>query len=210
MFLDCIARFIRLSVEDSLADQIPTEHWEVHASLLAAYMPMPFATQVLVELGKKLLKEKKVDAAHICFLLAGELPRAVDDPKALFCILGADHHDSDSFARLVDPRNIVRTEILEFAVRLNNPEIDCLPGLQTFKFVLAQKLAEAGEEKQAAKYVQFINAFVRALPASQCSAEFKTRLRDFDQYLEVRPGHSSAKAAPRPTRGWFSLLTPNS
>jgi hypothetical protein len=192
-FIKCILKFVQVSAEEGDSEvftqsdpSADREDWELYASLFATYAQKKFATKFLVSLGRNLVALKNVEAGHICFLLAGELPGAVDDPNSLLCILGADHHDAEKLSRLVEPDQIARTEVLEFATRLNQPDVECFRGLQPFKLVLAKRFAEIGDEARAMKYVTFIHAFVRALPATQFSFEFKTQLKEFEKLLQVR------------------------
>lgn len=89
--------------------------------------------------------EKKVEAAHVCYLTMGRDFGYFDDPHTRIALVGADHRTSSSFVTF---ESLARTEIFEFAKMLANSQFS-IPKIQPYKFIHAQLLAEMGQLDKA-------------------------------------------------------------
>ena len=123
--------------------------------------------------------------AQICYLLSNPKDRGlgpVDSPTTAIALLGADHTNIEKFRVLLEPSVFMLSEIFEFAIRRTG-KAEAMPALQPFKYAFACLLADFGFIEKAEKYLEFLAAFVRALPASSFSTSFRSNLKDFEKRI---------------------------
>ena len=190
---------------DLLADLLP--RWREHVAILASN-GAPGDREVLAALGDALWTRRgAVSAAHVSYVLAGASPTPFH-PSARVCLVGADHR---RFPRTyATPDAIQRTELLEHAARLANPQ-HVLGAFQPYKLHYAGLLAEFGRAKEALGYAETTLRAARSLDrgSRECdaaalaaaAAELEHRLRG---HLGGRGG--ALKSAANSLFGGFSKM----
>ncbi|CAI5496808.1 unnamed protein product, partial [Closterium sp. Naga37s-1] len=132
--------------------------WRENVALMAATRTSG-DERVISHLGDCLWRLRgDVAAAHICYLVAAGSLEPFSS-SARMCLLGTDHLKHPR--TFVTARAIQRSEVLEYAFVLGNPQFVLLP-LMPFKLVYAAMLAEAGRPAAALKYC---NAVLKMLKA---------------------------------------------
>lgn len=181
--LNFLLTIINSPVLPTISDEIALD-WKYYASVLAPFAnSRPPAAIALAALGDALISRQLVPEGHICHLLSGKRSLdPVDDPNGSVALLGVDHRNVARFRALLGPEPLVLSEIFEFAVR-SLGGADLMPSLQPFKYAHACLLVELGYTEKAAKYLTFTNAYIKALPASKFSDQFKQQLKDFERRL---------------------------
>ena len=140
------------------------DRWQEVLSLVLSN-PTPEDGKVFVSLGRMLSSYGRVEAAHICFILARSpgLFGGTNDPQIGAVLLGSDNiqHPSD-FDRESD--SILLTEIYDFAttVLANSPLPTNLPHLQAYKLFHAMILAEYGYRSEAQQYCDVIASTLKS------------------------------------------------
>eukprot|EP01117_Protostelium_nocturnum_P011979 TRINITY_DN4388_c1_g1_i1.p1 TRINITY_DN4388_c1_g1~~TRINITY_DN4388_c1_g1_i1.p1 ORF type:complete len:1334 (-),score=316.62 TRINITY_DN4388_c1_g1_i1:33-4034(-) len=111
---------------------------------------------VIGTLGDKLWSiQRKVEAAHFCYMLADHDFEYFDNPHSRLVLLGADHKTK--------PRNFINgeaircSEIVEYSKSLANPQFN-IPQLQVYKYIYATMLCEIGLVEQAKRYISSIES----------------------------------------------------
>ena len=174
------------------------EHWKLYACLIAVLVKpgetSSGGSSFLVRLADGLAKDANNPcAAHLCILLSNKRAAldSVDAGDAMLCLLGADHRDVSHFYRLLDSGPLQLSEVFEYTVRVNSG-IPFFMALQPWKFAYASLLAcDLGLFDLASRYLEIINAFVRAVPTGKYASFFRTGIRE----LEVRIAESKSHTA---------------
>ena len=168
--------------------------WKLHMCLAAALVKPGDATgggvNFLLRLGNSLCMQGNTCGGHLCIILSnkGTALDSVDAHDSLMCLLGADHRDISHFYRLLDSGPIIISEFFEYVARFNSgPGVNnstFFISLQPWKFAYASMLAcDLGFFDLAERYVQVINAFVRAVPTSKYTLHFRNGLRDLEKRM---------------------------
>lgn len=120
--------------------------------------------RALITLARLLSDYGRIEAAHICYLIArsAALPNvmgAADDPSSMMVLLGADHRNFPSTFQN-DEDAILLTEVYEFAIStLAAGSVGIpLPHLAVFKLRRASELADAGMKTEAQAYCDAITS----------------------------------------------------
>eukprot|EP01116_Phalansterium_solitarium_P017255 TRINITY_DN419_c0_g3_i1.p1 TRINITY_DN419_c0_g3~~TRINITY_DN419_c0_g3_i1.p1 ORF type:complete len:1300 (-),score=327.77 TRINITY_DN419_c0_g3_i1:476-4375(-) len=135
-------------------------HWQENlAAVLSNGQPGSPATKGIIgTMGDRLWAHQGVvEAAHFCYMIAEHEFSYFDNPNARLVLLGADHKRSKR--TFVSPDAIQRTEVVEYATALSNPQF-FIPQIQVYKMIYAYQLAEVGLLDAARKYHQAIQALV--------------------------------------------------
>ncbi|QDS76661.1 hypothetical protein FKW77_000067 [Venturia effusa] len=126
----------------------------------------PGDVNALVSLGQLLVGYGRIEAAHICFLLAkgsrtSQLPLmsmlfgGLDDSSASFSLIGSSTTTLGSdFGKDLD--SILLSEVYEFALASGSGSVQAIPHLQAFKLYHAEVLAESGRRTEAQQYCDTI------------------------------------------------------
>ena len=124
--------------------------------------------QAISSLGRLLSTYGRIEAAHICFLLARAPPASifggVDEPHASVVLLGANHHQK-SFEIAHDEDAIMLTEVYEFATSVlagNAAASATIPHLQPYKLQRAVMLSETGFKNEALQYCEAISGSLKS------------------------------------------------
>ena len=170
-------------------------HWKLYLCVTASLVkPDSSATSggsaFLLRLGDLLISNGNVCGGHLCILLSGRRSSldSVDSSDSLVSLLGANHRDTANFYRLLDPGPMHLSEIYEYITRLRSPDpnMSFFIPLQPWKFAYASMLAcDLGFFEIAERYIQIINAFVRAVPTGKYSVHFRNGLRDLEMRLAM-------------------------
>ena len=163
--------------------------WRENLAVLATNRA-PGDQAVLAAMGDALWEERGCPAAaHVAYVLAGATPQPFH-PSARVCLVGGDHRRRPR--TYVTPSSVQRTELLEHAMGLANPQFVLAP-FQPYKLVYAGFLAECGRVKEALGYAEAVlralKSLDRACPECNVAAltaaagELEHRLR----------GHNGAK-----------------
>ncbi|CAI5995746.1 unnamed protein product [Closterium sp. NIES-64] len=132
--------------------------WRENVALMAATRTSG-DERVISHLGDCLWRLKgDVAAAHICYLVAAGSLEPFSS-SARMCLLGTDHLKHPR--TFVTAQAIQRSEVLEYAFVLGNPQFVLLP-LMPFKLVYAAMLAEAGRPAAALKYCSAVLKMLKA------------------------------------------------
>lgn len=121
--------------------------------------------QGLHSMGKLLSSYGRAEAAQICFLFSRAISvfGGLDDPKADFVLLGADHHkQSDQFAKETEALQL--SEVYEYGLTLSGAVNFAAgaPHLAAYKLQHAVVLAENGHRDKALQYCDAIIAAITA------------------------------------------------
>ena len=202
----CITAFAStVSSENVAVDQTSlVQWWKVYVSVIASLIkpgsPGDASTgpSFLVRVAQTLSENGNVCAGHLCILLSGRRSQldAVDAHDAIISVLGADHKNMSHFHRLLDPGPLVLSEAFEYAGR--SPTVPFFVPLLPWKFAHASMLAsDLGMFDVAERYLEIVNACLRAVPAGRYSSFFRAALRD----LEDRIHGSRASGQSTPAAG---------
>ncbi|KAF9978560.1 vesicle coat component, partial [Actinomortierella ambigua] len=116
-------------------------------------------------LGNLLLKEGWVGAAHICFLLSPQasIHSGVDTEQNRLVFIGADFSPHAPYPFYKNVNAFQKTEIYEFAGAIKSSgATGGLPFLQAYKISYAWTLVENGMFSEAARYLEAVEAIVKA------------------------------------------------
>ncbi|KAK2877801.1 hypothetical protein FQN49_001174 [Arthroderma sp. PD_2] len=161
--------------------------------------------QAILALGRLLSSYGRVEAAHICFLVARSNANPVfgslDDPNALIVLIGADHKRYP-FTFMSDITCCLLTEVYEFATSvLTATPLHVLPHLQAFKLQHAMTLAETGHRAEAQQYCEAIGALLKA--ATKLSPHYNQRffmeLEELSNRLRQSPGDAPSSWMSKPS-----------
>lgn len=116
-------------------------------------------TKTLASMGQLLASYGRIEAAHICYILARQpgLIGGSDDPQAAVTLLGADH-TRQPFDFGKDLESILLTEVYDFARTslANSSSSTIFAHLQPYKYYHALVLAEHGSKNEAQQYCESI------------------------------------------------------
>ena len=166
--------------------------WKLYVPLIASLVKPEVPTAsgggvgFLNHLADQLAAAGEICASHLCVLLSGKRYSldSVDSSDSIISLLGANHRDVSHYYRLLDPPAMHLSEIFEYAQRTR--KIDFFVPLQPWKYAYACFLAaDLGMFEIAQKYVQVINAFVRAVPTGKYSVHFRNGLRDLENRMAM-------------------------
>ncbi|KAM5443263.1 vesicle coat component [Microsporum ferrugineum] len=161
--------------------------------------------QAILALGKLLSSYGRIEAAHICFLVARSNANPifgnVEDPNAYIVLIGADHKRYP-FTFMTDPTCCLLTEVYEFATSvLTATPLHVLPHLQAFKLQHAMTLAETGHKTEAQQYCEAIGALLKA--ATKLSPHYNQRffmeLEELSNRLRQSPGDAASSWMSKPS-----------
>ncbi|TFY71190.1 hypothetical protein EVG20_g1803 [Dentipellis fragilis] len=151
----------------SVTTAIPSESlskWCETAAMIMSGPSQAESTSALMALGDCLLANQWIEAAHSCYLLAGQASvlAGIGSSSARVILVGGSRNAATSVH--VDHDPIIFSEIVEFAMSLATPPkgqdaFSGLPNLQAYKLVRAANLAEFG-------HVQIANRYCEAIAAS--------------------------------------------
>ncbi|DAA76675.1 TPA_exp: putative COPII vesicle coat protein Sec16 [Trichophyton benhamiae CBS 112371] len=161
--------------------------------------------QAILALGRLLLSYGRVEAAHICFLIARSNTNPIfgnlQDPNAYIVLIGADHKRYP-FTFMADSTACLLTEVYEFATSvLTATPLHVLPHLQAFKLQHAMTLAETGHRSEAQQYCEAIGALLKT--ATKLSPHYNQRffieLEELSNRLRQSPGDSTSSWMSKPS-----------
>ncbi|KAF3490653.1 COPII coat assembly protein SEC16 [Arthroderma uncinatum] len=161
--------------------------------------------QAILALGRLLSSYGRIEAAHICFLVArsnaNPIFGSVDDPNTHIVLIGADHKRYP-FTFMAEPTCCLLTEIYEFATSvLTATPLHVLPHLQAFKLQHALTLAETGHKTEAQQYCEAIGALLKA--AAKLSPHYNQRffieLEELSNRLRQSPGDVASSWMSKPS-----------
>ncbi len=157
--------------------------------------------QGLHSLGKLLSSYGRAEAAQICFVFSRAISvfGGLDDPKADFVLLGADHHkQSDQFAKETEALQL--SEVYEYGLTLSGAVNFAAgaPHLAAYKLQHAVVLAENGHRDKA---LQYCDAIIAAITAQTRRSPYhhvilESAVDDFMRRLKQAPKEEVA--------GWMS------
>jgi hypothetical protein len=208
----CITAFASTSGKILSDEYKIVELWKLYVPLIACLVkpetPAGGGVEFLVHLGDLLCQRDNICGGHICILLSGKRASldSVDASDSLLCLVGANHRDISHFYRLLDPCAMHFSEIFEYCQRAG--KIDFFIPLQPWKYAYAAMLAsDLGMFEIAEKYIQVVNAFVRAVPTGRYSVHFRNGLRDLESRINgSKPGvPSGGHSEPVLASIWSSL-----
>lgn len=158
----------RPQTNTDLSSAVPIlRNWRSNLAMMLAN-PCASDSRVMIHLGDVLWsKYGQVEAAHVCYLMAGCQLESSFAPKTRLVLLGADHRRNP--CRYVTPLAVQRTEVIELARTLKNSQFT-MPDFQVFKFLYASMLAEVGMIHKAAKYVHTVQQIVKKTAAKHAKS----------------------------------------
>ncbi|KAI0471881.1 Sec23-binding domain of Sec16-domain-containing protein [Xylariaceae sp. FL0804] len=159
--------------------------------------------QALRSLGNLLAEYGRAEAAHICYIFAGNFATfgGLSDSNASFVLLGADHrHQADQFGKQTEALQL--SEVYEYGLSLapgSNVPQSC-PHLAAYKLQHAEILAEHGLRDKALQYCEGIysamNAQTKRSPYYNASLE--SSVYDFMRRLKQAPKEESSSWITKP------------
>ncbi|EFQ97244.1 COPII coat assembly protein SEC16 [Nannizzia gypsea CBS 118893] len=178
--------------------------WQETLSLILSN-PSAQDDQAILALGRLLSSYGRVEAAHICFLVARSSTNpifgSVQDPNAYIALIGADHKRYP-FTYMTDSTTCLLTEVYEFATSvLTATPSHVIPHLQAFKLQHAKTLAETGHRSEAQQYCEAIGALLKT--ATKLSPHYNQRffieLEELSNRLRQSPGDSASSWMSKPS-----------
>jgi hypothetical protein len=157
----------------------------------------------ILSLGRLLLQYGRVEAAHICFILARSVAHisGVDDAQADLVLIGMDHKQHATELG-VDLEPILLTEVYEFGLSLS-PQANShiMPHLQNYKLAHAYQLAEYGYRTEAQSYCDAIAVAMKATTrlSPYYNASFIASLDDLSKRLSQSPKDNSSSWMSKPS-----------
>jgi hypothetical protein len=157
----------------------------------------------LLSLGRLLSQYGRVEAAHICFIIARSVAyvNGVDDAQADLVLVGADHKQNSTELG-IDLEPILLTEVYEFALSLSaQGGSHIMPHLQNYKLAHAYQLAEHGHRTEAQAYCDAIAAAMKATTrmSPYYNASFIANLDDLGKRLSQSPKDNSSSWISKPS-----------
>lgn len=166
----------------------------------------------ILSLSRLLASYGRIAASHVCalFVRSPTIPipmGGVDDPNALFVLLGQDHKQFPyTFASHRD--SILLTETYEFAssILVQPPISGAIPHLQAFKLYHAIILAQEGNLSEALQYCDVIGSIVKSAtkPSRYYHQTLLSSLDELSRRLRQAHFDSSSSWLPRPSIGKVS------
>lgn len=162
--------------------------------------------QAILALGRLLASYGRVEASHICCLIAGIKAGLTlggpGEPHANIVLLGADHWQHPA-TFMNDRKACLLTEVYEFATSvLASPGSQILPHLQAFKLQHAVQLAEEGHKSEAQQYCEAIASSVTsksALKSPYYNQRFFMELDELSHRLRQAPADDSSSWISKPS-----------
>ncbi|EFA79627.1 hypothetical protein PPL_07486 [Heterostelium album PN500] len=109
--------------------------------------------KVIGEMGDRIWAiQKRVEAAHACYLLSDYQFGPLDNPNSRIVLLGGDHKVSKHY---ITTESLQRSEIYEYGKTLGNSQYS-LPMILVYKFLYATLLCDLGMIEQSSKYINTI------------------------------------------------------
>jgi len=157
----------------------------------------------LLSLGRLLSQYGRVEAAHVCFIIARSVAyvSGVDDAQADLVLIGIDHKKNATELG-VDLEPILLTEVYEFALSLYaQGGSHIMPHLQNYKLAHAFQLAENGYRTEAQAYCDAIAAAMKATTrlSPYYNASFIATLDDLGKRLSQSPKDNSSSWISKPS-----------
>ncbi|XP_076846625.1 protein transport protein Sec16B isoform X2 [Brachyhypopomus gauderio] len=157
----------------------------------------------LVTMGDTLASRGLLNAAHICFLLAGLPFGWYTNRTHRLVLLGSTQ--TASFNKFCQNSAIRCTEVLEYCRRLEDTSY-IIPSFQVYKFLYACRLLDCGLISQAFHYCEVLaKALVRIPEAHMTLLQEVIKLADRLKHSEVQPGDPGATGAD-PDPAWLVEL----
>ena len=163
----------------------------------------------ITSLGNLLSSYGRAEAAHICFMFARQhaVFGGLDDPKANFVLVGADHkRQADQFTK--ETEALLLSEVYEYGLSLTgspNYAHGC-PHLAAYKHQHAITLAEYGIRDKALQYcdniITSISSQTRRSPYYHPMLE--SAVDDLSKRLKLAPKEESSSWIPKPSMNQVS------
>ncbi|KAK7954355.1 COPII coat assembly protein SEC16 [Apiospora saccharicola] len=163
----------------------------------------------ITSLGNLLGSYGRAEAAHICFMFARQhaVFGGLDDPKANFVLVGADHkRQADQFTK--ETEALLLSEVYEYGLSLTgsaNFAHGC-PHLAAYKYQHAMTLAEYGIRDKALQYcdniIASISSQTRRSPYYHPMLE--SAVDDLSKRLKLAPKEESSSWIPKPSMNQVS------
>ncbi|XP_065176807.1 protein transport protein Sec16A-like [Sycon ciliatum] len=175
----------------------PDMEWCNQLAVIIANFSIAARYKAVTELARSLESCGRVHAAHLCYLLAGEVPRSTGGRLHL---LGANHRLRSS--EFVTPLVLQATEVYEYSCLRATGRIHTF--YQTYRLLYAHWLTDAHMTTQALDYCRSISKYVISKPQA-FSASFSQHLTT----LSTRLVHHCAKDLGSDTRmpAWLEKLS---
>ncbi|EAS27565.3 COPII coat assembly protein SEC16 [Coccidioides immitis RS] len=162
--------------------------------------------QALRALGRLLASYGRVEASHICSLVAGTAAGPIfgdaRDPQASIVLLGADHWRNPT-TFMVEREACLLTEVYEFATSvLAASPSPSLAHLQAFKLRHAMYLAEEGHKSEAQQYCEAIVSIVTSksnVKSPYYHQRFFAELDELSHRLRQAPTDGSSSWISKPS-----------
>ena len=159
--------------------------------------------QALAALGRLLLGYGRVEAAHICYMLARPFSSfsGSDDPQTSIALVGANHLQMP-FNLATEVESILLSEIYEFGLSLVSSTLSSsVPHLQSYKLYHALLLAEHGYRSEAQQYCDGILSTIRSStkPSGYHHGLLLAYLDDFSRRLQQSPKDGSSSWISKPS-----------
>ncbi|KAK8065247.1 Sec23-binding domain of Sec16-domain-containing protein [Apiospora hydei] len=163
----------------------------------------------ITSLGNLLSSYGRAEAAHICFMFARQhaVFGGLDDPKANFVLVGADHkRQADQFTK--ETEALLLSEVYEYGLSLTgaaNLAHGC-PHLAAYKYQHAMTLAEYGNRDKALQYcdniIASISSQTRRSPYYHPMLE--SAVDDLSKRLKLAPKEESSSWIQKPSMNQVS------
>ncbi|KAK8001349.1 COPII coat assembly protein SEC16 [Apiospora marii] len=164
----------------------------------------------ITSLGNLLGSYGRAEAAHICFMFARQhaVFGGLDDPKANFVLVGADHkRQADQFTK--ETEALLLSEVYEYGLSLTGGPnlVNGCPHLAAYKYQHAMTLAEYGIRDKALQYcdniIASISSQTRRSPYYHPMLE--SAVDDLSKRLKLAPkDESSSSWIPKPSMNQVS------
>ncbi|EPX75335.1 multidomain vesicle coat component Sec16 [Schizosaccharomyces octosporus yFS286] len=139
----------------------------------------------LIELGKLLLQERRVYAAHLVFMLTFSSEICSQHPQSLFHLLGLPKDGSlPTREELLDSVQLTEVLALIYSIHIDRGVIT-YPHLMNDRLYLATTLSENGETHTAKKYCELIGTYLNKASKKQSNLDpdFIFAVRDLTQQI---------------------------
>ena len=149
-----IAQLFRSTAQSELSAEARHAQWRQSVATLVSNRSTNNADRVVLSaIGDGLLASGLLEAAHVCYLLAGQHEAWVRSREASFVLIGAAPDTSVS-ALLNDLDPLLMTEVLEFAYSLASKAHDYvgIPAYAPYKLALSAVFDDLGDSARAKKY----------------------------------------------------------
>ncbi|EGC34575.1 hypothetical protein DICPUDRAFT_98175 [Dictyostelium purpureum] len=155
--------------------------------------------KVIGEIGDCIWQsQKRIEAAHICYLLADYQFGPLNNPSCRIVLLGGDHKIAKHF---ITTESLQRSEIYEYSKILGNSQYS-LPILFVYKFVYATYLCDIGLIDLSLKYLNHIKNLLKNHQQQISNPCFIYQL---DTFAERITSYSSNKKLSE-SGSWFQSI----